>query len=117
MNKIIFEYIWAKNKSKIVYLCSSCGADFPKWHGQCPACNEWGTLSEFKVSNTSSSSINTEKKETHTLESILHKEEVKRISIGIEEVDRVLGGGVLSGSMIYILHPDYYLNKKQCRYL
>ena len=56
----------AKNKSKIVYLCSSCGADFPKWHGQCPACNEWGTLSEFKVSNTSSSSINTEKKESDT---------------------------------------------------
>ena len=92
----------AKNRSKIVYLCSSCGADFPKWHGQCPTCNEWGTLSEFKVSNTNSSRINTEKKETHTLEAILHKEEVKRTSIGIKEVDRVLGGGVLSGSMILL---------------
>ncbi len=92
----------AKNRSKIVYLCTSCGADFPKWHGQCPTCNEWGTLSEFKVSNTNSSRINTEKKETHTLEAILHKEEVKRTSIGIKEVDRVLGGGVLSGSMILL---------------
>ena len=87
----------AKNKSKIVYLCSSCGQDFPKWNGQCPSCNEWGTLSEYKVQNKKSSRLNGEKKETHTLEDILHKEEVKRVSIGIKEVDRVLGGGVLSG--------------------
>jgi len=92
----------AKNKSKTVYLCSSCGADFPKWNGQCPACNEWGTLSEYKISNNNSSRSNGERKETHTLEAILHQEEVKRISIGIKEVDRVLGGGVLSGSMILL---------------
>jgi len=92
----------AKNRSKTVYLCSSCGADFPKWNGQCPACNEWGTLSEYKVSNNNSSRSNGERKETHTLEAILHQEEVKRISIGIKEVDRVLGGGVLSGSMILL---------------
>ena len=92
----------AKNRSKTVYLCSSCGADFPKWNGQCPACNEWGTLSEYKVSNNNSSKSNGERKETHTLEAILHQEEVKRISIGIKEVDRVLGGGVLSGSMILL---------------
>ena len=41
----------AKMKSKIVYLCSACGNDHPKWNGQCPSCNEWGTLSEYKVSN------------------------------------------------------------------
>ena len=92
----------AKNKSKIVYLCSSCGQDFPKWNGQCPSCNEWGTLSEYKVSSRNASRISAEKKETHSLEAILHKEEVKRISIGIKEVDRVLGGGVLSGSMILL---------------
>mgnify|MGYP003320133283 CR=1 FL=1 len=65
----------AKNKSKIVYLCSSCGQDFPKWNGQCPSCNEWGTLSEYKVQNKKSSRLNGEKKETHTLEDILLKEE------------------------------------------
>ena len=92
----------AKSKSKTVYLCSSCGQDFPKWNGQCPSCNEWGTLSEYKVSNKKSSRLNGEKKETHTLEDILHKKEVKRVSIGIKEVDRVLGGGVLSGSMILL---------------
>ena len=40
----------SKIKTKTVYLCSSCGDDHPKWNGQCPSCNEWGTLSEFKVS-------------------------------------------------------------------
>ena len=37
-------------KIKKVYLCSACGDDFPKWNGQCPSCNEWGTLSEFATS-------------------------------------------------------------------
>ena len=92
----------AKNKSKTVYLCSSCGQDFPKWNGQCPSCSEWGTLSEYKVSASRTSKQSGEKKETHSLEDILHKDEVERISIGIKEVDRVLGGGVLSGSMILL---------------
>ena len=39
----------ANKKNKVNFLCSACGADFPKWHGQCPSCGEWGTLSEFKV--------------------------------------------------------------------
>ena len=38
-------------KSKTSFLCSACGADFPKWHGKCPSCGQWGTLSEFKVVN------------------------------------------------------------------
>ena len=37
-------------KIKKVYLCSACGDDFPKWNGQCPSCDEWGTLSEFATS-------------------------------------------------------------------
>ena len=36
-------------KNKVSFLCSACGDDFAKWHGQCPSCKEWGTLSEFKV--------------------------------------------------------------------
>ena len=40
----------AKIKTKTAFLCSKCGDDFPKWNGQCPSCNEWGTLSEFKIS-------------------------------------------------------------------
>ena len=90
------------NKSKTVYLCSACGQDFPKWNGQCPSCQEWGTLSEYKVSKKQKTNLSGKKKDTHLLEDILHKDEAQRISTGIEEVDRVLGGGVLSGSMILL---------------
>ena len=92
----------ARNKSRTVYLCSSCGQDFPKWNGQCPSCQEWGTLSEYKVSKNQKTSLNGKKKDAQSLEDILHKEEEDRTSVGIKEVDRVLGGGVLSGSMILL---------------
>ena len=92
----------ARNKSRNVYLCSSCGQDFPKWNGQCPSCQEWGTLSEYKVSKNQKTSLNGKKKDAQSLEDILHKEEEHRTSVGIKEVDRVLGGGVLSGSMILL---------------
>ena len=92
----------ARNKSRTVYLCSSCGQDFPKWNGQCPSCQEWGTLSEYKVSKNQKTTLNGKKKDAQSLEDILHKEEEHRTSVGIKEVDRVLGGGVLSGSMILL---------------
>ena len=92
----------ARNKSRTVYLCSSCGQDFPKWNGQCPSCKEWGTLSEYKVSKNQKTSLNGKKKDAQSLEDILHKKEEYRTSVGIKEVDRVLGGGVLSGSMILL---------------
>ena len=92
----------ARNKSRTVYLCSSCGQDFPKWNGQCPSCQEWGTLSEYKVSKNQKTSLNGKKKDAQSLEDILHNKEDYRTSVGIKEVDRVLGGGVLSGSMILL---------------
>ena len=88
-------------KSKIVYLCSACGDDFAKWNGQCPSCNEWGTLSEFKVSkNRKQTKKNTS--EPNDLDSILNIYPGKRIMTGLAEADRVLGGGVLSGSLILL---------------
>ena len=92
----------AKIKSKTVYLCSACGNDHPKWNGQCPSCNEWGTLSEYKVSNKKHSRKNSFVKESQTLEDVLNNGEAQRISVGIPEMDRVLGGGVLSGSLILL---------------
>ena len=74
----------------------------PKWNGQCPSCKEWGTLSEYKVSKNQKTSLNGKKKDAQSLEDILHKKEEYRTSVGIKEVDRVLGGGVLSGSMILL---------------
>ena len=92
----------AKMKSKIVYLCSACGNDHPKWNGQCPSCNEWGTLSEYKVSNKKQFQKNGIKKDSQKLEDVLIKTESKRLSVGIPEMDRVLGGGLLSGTLILL---------------
>ncbi len=92
----------AKIKSKTVYLCSACGNDHPKWNGQCPSCNEWGTLNEYKVSNKKRSQKNGLVKESQTLEDVLTNGEVQRVSLGISEMDRVLGGGILPGSLILL---------------
>ena len=89
-------------KSKTVYLCSACGDDHPKWNGQCPSCNEWGTLSEFKVSKKRKENSNGLTKEKKKLDEVLKDGEIKRISLGITEVDRVLGGGLLPGSLILL---------------
>ncbi len=91
----------AKLKTKTAYLCSACGDDFPKWNGQCPTCKEWGTLSEFKVSPKKNGRIH-ELRETKNLIDVLSVEPKDRIPTGLSEADRVLGGGLLSGSLILL---------------
>jgi len=86
----------------MVYLCSNCGADFPKWNGQCPACHEWGTLSEFKIKKRSGNRPDREKRTATALSSLLNTIATERISSRIGEVDRVLGGGLLQGSLILL---------------
>ena len=88
-------------KAKTSFLCSSCGDDFPKWNGKCPSCGEWGTLSEFKVSKNKS--IKTRSiRESKLLNDVLSTNPGDRIKTGMGEADRVLGGGVLSGSLILL---------------
>ena len=91
-------------KAKISFLCSSCGDDFPKLNGKCPSCGEWGTLSEFKISknkNIKTRSI----RESKLLNDVLSTNPGERIKTGIGEADRVLGGGILSGSLILLGGP------------
>ena len=93
----------AKSKVRIVFLCSSCGDEFAKWHGQCPSCSEWGTLSEYKVNTKSSRArSNGQPRATTKLVDLLEKGKIIRNKTGIPEVDRVLGGGILPGSMILL---------------
>ena len=88
-------------KAKTSYLCSSCGDDFPKWNGKCPSCGEWGTLSEFKISKNKS--IKTRSiRESKLLNDVLSTNPGERIKTGMGEADRVLGGGILSGSLILL---------------
>ena len=91
-----------QSKVKTVFLCSSCGDQFAKWNGQCPSCDEWGTLSEYKVNVKSRSKSNGQTKSPSNLVDVLKDGVVKSQKTGIREVDRVLGGGVLPGSMILL---------------
>ena len=91
----------AKKSTKTAFLCSSCGDDFPKWNGQCPSCKEWGTLSEFKVTKKRKA-VGINHRETKSLNDILKAKPGERISTGLAEVDRVLGGGLLTGSFLLL---------------
>lgn len=86
-------------KQSTIFVCSNCGNESPKWFGKCPACNEWNTCYEEKqVSKTSSKSISKEKAEPTTLNDI-KKQDIIRATTGFEELDRVLGGGLVKGSL------------------
>lgn len=91
-------------KEKVVYYCQSCGAEYSKWMGQCPSCKEWNTLVEEVVSaKKGSKSITRQEinaKVTKLKDIEIAKEE--RISTMIAELDRVLGGGIVPGSMILV---------------
>ena len=87
-------------KTKTAFLCSACGDDFPKWNGQCPSCKEWGTLSEFKTRAKGKRTL--PERESKSLNDILDRDPGERLSTGLNEVDRVLGGGLLSGSLILL---------------
>ena len=92
-------------KRKTVYLCTECGDDTPKWAGKCPSCGAWNTLVEQVVDNavskkTSVSSSAGGKKALHLHE--LGIEEEVRFTTGLSELDRVLGGGAVGGSLVLV---------------
>ena len=90
-------------KAKTVFVCSECGNESPKWLGKCPACNSWNTFFEQKIEKyTETNKI--EKKINNTpkpLNSYVG-EEAQRTSTGYSELDRVLGGGLVKGSLILL---------------
>ena len=91
-------------KSKTVYICSHCGADFPKWMGKCPACGQWSTIHEEVVRETPDTRRGTPAglvvPDSHpiSLEQV-NLENEARIGTGCSELDRVLGGGIVPGSV------------------
>ncbi len=87
-----------------VYFCQSCGYESSKWMGQCPACHEWNSFVEEVVSaktQTRAKNRPNEKRTPVPLRAI-ELEEEKRISSGMKELDRVLGGGIVSGSLVLV---------------
>ncbi len=98
----------AKGKESFVYYCSECGYESSKWMGQCPGCKSWNTFIEEKVTKKTStgsagkreSANNSDNKPTTISEISMEKEE--RLTIGIVELDRVLGGGIVKGSLTLV---------------
>ncbi len=87
---------------KSVYFCQNCGHEETKWLGQCPACKEWNTFVEEKVMPVNSRTVK-ERGETQvvTLSSVVTDED-DRMLTGIAELDRVLGGGIVKGSLVLV---------------
>lgn len=93
-------------KEKVIYFCQSCGAESTKWMGQCPSCREWNTFVEETVSTKKSKSLSLYSG------SKIHAEAVKlkdiepageaRMTTGMAELDRALGGGIVPGSVALI---------------
>ena len=92
-------------KSKTIYVCSDCGSEHAKWQGQCNDCNEWNTLTRLSVDSTTTKSRRKgyagQLEKTISLAEV-SAEDAPRLSTGMKEFDRVLGGGLVPGSAILI---------------
>ena len=86
------------------FFCQNCGYESAKWQGQCPACHEWNTFTEEPVVKVAGSAA--VKKAAAEIKPVrlseVHTDEKQRISSGMEELDRVLGGGIVAGSLMLV---------------
>lgn len=92
-------------KAKTIFVCNNCGYETAKWLGKCPACNEWNSLVEEKIQKTSDGIFGKDEKKKINKPTALNTVEGKetfRTSTGFEELDRVLGGGIVKGSLILV---------------
>ena len=92
-------------KTKTVYVCGDCGSEFAKWQGQCNDCKQWNTLSRLTIDSATSQARRkgfAGQLEQAQLLSEVSSTDVQRITTGIEEFDRVLGGGLVPGSAVLI---------------
>ena len=91
-------------KSKTVFVCRECGFESTKWLGKCPACGGWNTFTEEKVRKDKNASkystVVTNTKPVKIKEIAVGKE--TRFSTGMKELDRVLGGGIVKGSIVLL---------------
>lgn len=92
-------------KVKSVWMCTSCGADSPKWEGRCPSCGAWNTMVEEKISvkpGKSRTPLGSTPNARPQKVSEIETAELPRITMPSKELNRVLGGGLVPGSMVLI---------------
>ena len=101
----------ARSKEKSTFVCQECGADFPKWGGRCSECGAWNSLTEIRLPTAAAQSISSVPTSANgyagaqaqvTLLSEVRVQNTLRESTGLDELDRVLGGGLVDGSVILI---------------
>jgi len=100
----------ASPKRRTAYVCGECGADYPKWQGQCEACGAWNTLSEIVLENAASNppaarrgswAGKVDAPKVTALKDVRQDADA-RVSTGIGELDRVLGGGLAEGAVVLV---------------
>lgn len=90
-------------KSSVVYECSNCGAQSPKWAGQCPECGKWNSLVEAIASTKASSRQQTVIRGRLQNLGEIEARVGERVTTGIGELDRVLGGGLVGGEVVLMI--------------
>jgi DNA repair protein RadA/Sms len=96
-------------KTKTMYACRECGASFPKWSGQCPDCGAWNSLEESVAAAAPKAGpkgrgnwTGTASAEVVRLSEVRAEDSAQRLSSGLSELDRVLGGGLVPGSVVLL---------------
>ncbi|MGM9562990.1 MAG: DNA repair protein RadA [Faecousia sp.] len=91
-------------KSKTVFLCSNCGNETPKWAGRCPACGQWNTLEEYTPTPAAKMAGVSSVRRTAVAKRLseVTTDETLRFTTGMSELDRVLGGGAVKGSLVLV---------------
>ena len=99
-------------KDKIAYVCSNCGQDSPKWIGKCPNCGQWNTFKEIRIAadtgqqaakmaaQTVASTVHGKSRPVHLKDIASHEE--PRLDLHDAEFNRVLGGGLVPGSIVLL---------------
>lgn len=88
-------------KQKTLYICSECGQEYPKWSGKCGACGAWNTLEETIAVERKSGNAPLRTLSYNSLNSVSYEDDV-RYKTGSDELDRVLGGGLVKGSLVLL---------------
>ncbi len=87
------------SKQSTIFVCRNCGNESSKWFGKCPVCNEWNTCYEEKL-NTKLNNKSVQKNEIAPIAlNNVKSQDIIRTCTGFEELDRVLGGGLVKGSL------------------
>jgi len=86
-------------KAKTQYVCNDCGDSFPRWSGRCDSCGAWNSLSQFRESKAQQKTSDGKQLDLASLDQIDESVQQQRVLTGIDEVDEVLGGGIVAGSV------------------